>query len=224
MPLKRTIAVLFCCLLVFAGVGIAQNVTATIAGTVTDTSGAVVPNAKVTVTNTDQNAVIKTVNTDAGGNFSATYLPLGHYSVSIKAPNFQTFRQKGIELHVSDRYTLNAKLYVGTTAQQVTVEAGGLQVETQSATAAGLISGTQVRELALNGRNWEQLVTLTPGVSDGGNSDTLYVGAFAPQGTNLVTFSMNGGRREQNNYMIDGADNVDRGSNLTLLSFPSVDS
>src|SRR5262249_49897003 len=78
-------------------------------------------------------------------------------------------------------------------------------------------------ELALNGRNWEQLVTLNPGVSDAGNSDQIYVGAFAPQGTNLITFSMNGGRREENNFMIDGADNVDRGSNLTLLTFPSVD-
>jgi hypothetical protein len=223
MQLKRNIAVLFCCLLVFAGVGICQNVTATIAGTVTDNSGAVVPNAKVTVTNTDQNAVIKTVNTDSSGNFAATYLPLGHYSVSIEAPNFQTHTEKGIELHVSDRYTLNAKLGVGTTAEQVTVEAGGVQVETQSATAAGLISGTQVRELALNGRNWEQLVTLSPGVSDAGNSDQLYVGSFAPQGTNLVTFSINGGRREENNFMIDGADNIDRGSNLTLLAFPSVD-
>src|SRR5438045_3748106 len=223
MPLKRTIAVLFCCLLVFAGVGIAQNVTATISGTVTDNSGAVVPNAKVTVTNTDQNAVIKTVNTDSSGNYAATYLPLGHYSVSIDAPNFQTYTQKNIELHVSDRYTLNAKLEVGTTAQQVTVEAGGIQVETQSATAAGLISGTQVRELALNGRNWEQLVTLSPGVSDAGNSDQLYVGNFAPQGTNLVTFSINGGRREENNFLIDGADNIDRGSGLTLLAFPSVD-
>jgi len=68
-------------------------------------------------------------------------------------------------------------------------------------------------------------VTLIPGVSDGGNSDTLYVGAFAGRkARTMVTFSMNGGRREQNNYMIDGADNVDRGSNLTLLSFPSVDS
>src|SRR5437016_1265887 len=94
----------------------------------------------------------------------------------------------------------------------------------QSTQAAALVNGTQVRELALNGRNWAQLVFLNPGVSDAGNSDTLYVGAFAPQGTNLVTFSMNGGRREQNNFMIDGADNVDRGSNLTLLSFPSVDS
>jgi Carboxypeptidase regulatory-like domain len=223
MQLKRNIAVLFCCLLVFAGVGICQNVTATIAGTVTDNSGAVVPNAKVTVTNTDQNAVIKTVNTDASGNFAATYLPLGHYSVSIEAPNFQTHTEKGIELHVSDRYTLNAKLGVGTTAEQVTVEAGAIQVETQSATAAGLISGTQVRELALNGRNWEQLVTLSPGVSDAGNSDQIYVGSLAPQGTNLVTFAINGGRREENNFMIDGADNIDRGSNLTLLAFPSVD-
>ena len=98
MPLKRTIAVLFCCLLVFAGVGIAQDLTAPISGTVTDTSGALVPNAKVTVTNTDKNVAIKIINTDAGGNYVAPYLPIGHYSVKIEASGFQTYTQQNIEL------------------------------------------------------------------------------------------------------------------------------
>ena len=89
-------------------------------------------------------------------------------------------------------------------------------LQTQEASTGQVIQAKTINDTPLNGRNWEQLVTLTPGVSDGGNSDTLYVGAFAPQGTNLVTYSFNGGRREENNYLIDGADNVDRGSNLTL--------
>ena len=216
-------------LVVFLATGLcgpvsAQEITGSIIGTVTDSSGAAVAGAKVTIRNLDKNVVLRTVTTESNGQYLATYLPIGRYEVVAEAPSFKKSVYSNIVLNVADKLTINLALEVGSISETVTVDANPLQVELQSATAGGLINGTQVRELALNGRNWEQLVTLTPGVSDGGNSDTLYVGAFAPQGTNLVTFSMNGGRREQNNYMIDGADNVDRGSNLTLLSFPSVDS
>jgi len=201
-----------------------QVTTGSIAGTIRDSSGAVVPNATVTVTNTDTKVVVRTVKSLSGGDFSAPLLPIGHYSVAVEAQGFQKFVQDGIVLNASDKLTVNPTLAVGTASQQVNVQANALQVETQSTQAAGLVTGTQVRELALNGRNWEQLLTLTPGVNDAGNADQLYVGNFAPQGTNLVGFSVNGGRREENNYMLDGADNIDRGGNLTLLSFPSVDS
>lgn len=201
-----------------------QNVTGTISGTVVDAKGGVVPNAAVSVINADQNVAIRTVTTDDRGQYVAALLPVGRYNISIEAQGFKKAIRSGIVLNVDDRIPVNFTLDVGSISETVSVEADALHVDTQSVTPVGVISGVQVRELALNGRNWEQLVTLVPGVSDGGNSDTLYVGAFAPQGTNLVTFSMNGGRREQNNFMVDGADNVDRGSNLTLLSFPSVDS
>jgi len=206
------------------GIATAQETTGSILGTVTDSSGAAVAGAKVTIRSLDKNVVVRTLTVESSGQYLAAYLPVGRYEVVAEAPNFKKSIFSNIVLNVADKLTINLTLEVGSVNESVTVEANPLQVELQSVTPGGLINGTQVRELALNGRNWEQLVTLTPGVSDGGNSDTLYVGAFAPQGTNLVTFSMNGGRREQNNYMIDGADNVDRGSNLTLLSFPSVDS
>jgi hypothetical protein len=211
-------------LCICAAIASAQEITGSIVGAVTDSSGAAVAGAKVTIKNLDKNVVLRTVTTEANGQYLAAYLPVGSYEVVAEAPNFKKSVYSKIVLNVADKLTINLTLEVGSVSETIAVEANPLQVELQSVTAGGLINGTQVRELALNGRNWEQLVTLIPGVSDGGNSDTLYVGAFAPQGTNLVTFSMNGGRREQNNYMIDGADNVDRGSNLTLLSFPSVDS
>ena len=200
-----------------------QVTTGSIAGTVKDSSGAVVANANVNLTNTDTKVLVRTVKTLSGGEFSAPLLPIGHYSLEIEAPGFEKYVQSGIVLNASDKLTFNLALKVGSATQQVSVEADALQVETQSTQAAGLITGEQVRDLALSARNWEQLVSLVPGVSDAGNSDKLYVGAFAPQGTNLVTFSFDGGRREENNFMVDGADNIDRGSNLTLLSFPSVD-
>ena len=201
----------------------AQEITGSIAGTVKDSTGAVVPNAKVTITNTDKNAVVRTVTTDSGGYFSAPLLPLGHYSVGASSSGFKAVVRSGIVVDVGSKLTQNFELPVGTSGETVNVQADANQVELQSSSASGLINGTQVRELALNGRNWAQLMTLQPGVSDAGNADQLYVGAFAPQGTNLITFSLNGGRREENNYMVDGADNVDRGSNLTLLAFPSID-
>ena len=201
-----------------------QNVTGTILGTVTDSKGGALANATVTITNADQNIAIRTLTTDQQGQYVAPLLAVGRYRVTAEGPRFKRATQTGLVLNVNDKLAVNLALEVGAVSETVTVEANALHVDTETATPAGVISGLQVRELALNGRNWEQLVKLVPGVSDSGNSDTLYVGAFAPQGTNLVTFSMNGGRREENNYMIDGADNIDRGSNLTLLSFPSVDS
>lgn len=221
----RTLIVFVICLLVLATMPVAaQQVSGSMAGTIVDTSGAAVPNATVTIRNTDQNSVVRTLKSDKNGNYSAPLLPIGKYAVTVEAAGFKKFTHTNITLNEGDKLTIGASLQAGSVETEVTVEALGNEVETQSAQAASIISGTQVRELALNGRNWTQLMLLAPGVSDAGNSDQLYVGAFAPQGTNLVTFSLNGGRREHNNFMVDGADNVDRGSNLTLLSFPSVDS
>ena len=219
------VAVLCC----FGGTLTAQVTTGSIAGTVKDPQGAVVANANVTLINTDKNVVIRTVKTGGAGEFSAPLLPIGRYSLTVEAPGFQKYSQRDIVLNVSDHLTFFPVLTLGSTTETVSVESTANQVNLQSAQASTTISGTQVRELALNGRNWEQLVTLSPGVSDAGNADQIQVGALAPPvngqpGTNLVQFSLNGGRREENNYMIDGADNIDRGSALTLLSFPSVDS
>jgi hypothetical protein len=222
MPTGRILGVLLLMLLVSSCL-FAQEITGSIAGTVKDSTGAVVPNATVTVTNTDKNVVVRTVKSDSGGNFSAPLLPLGTYSVGVAASGFKAVVRSGIVVNVGSKLTQNFELPVGSGGETVNVQADATQVELQSSAASGLINGTQIRELALNGRNWAQLMILQPGVSDAGNFDQLYVGAFAPQGTNLITFSLNGGRREENNYMVDGADNVDRGSNLTLLAFPSID-
>lgn len=225
--IRFAVVAAICCWLCCAAVG--QVTTGTISGTVKDPQGAVVPKATVTLTSTEKNAVIRTLTTGGSGEFTAPLLPIGRYSLSVEAAGFQKYIQQDITLNVSDHLTFFPVLAVGAATQTVSVEATANQVNLQSAQASVIISGTQVRELALNGRNWEQLVTLAPGVSDGGNADQIYVGALAPPvngstGTNVVGFSLNGGRREENNFMIDGADNIDRGSALTLLSFPSVDS
>src|SRR6185437_9810818 len=211
-------------LLGFASATVAQVITGTISGTVKDSSGAVVPGATVTLTNTDKNIVVRTVKADAVGAYTAPLLPVGHYSVTAEANGFTKTSQSNVALDVNESLTVNFALQVGSTSQTVTVEAAPLQVDLQTAQAQTVITGTQIRELAINTRNYEQLVTLMPGVSTGLGSDQLYVGVSNPVGTsNQINFSINGGRPTQNEWNIDGADNVDRGANLTLLSYPSLD-
>src|SRR3954463_13197856 len=202
---------------------VSQETTGTIVGTVKESTGAILPNATVTVTNTDRNAVIRTVKTNSDGNYVAALLPVGHYSVSIAAPGFKTSTTNNLQLNVSDRLAVNATLAAGQVSEVVNVEAPALLVDTQSAAATGLIDGTQIKELALSARNYEEMVSLMPGVSSA-VSDTIYVGVETPgRGTNEIDFSINGSRFSQNNWTIDGADNVDRGGNFSLLNYPSVD-
>src|ERR1700746_436601 len=153
----------------FCGAAWAQEVTGSISGTVTDSSGAAVAGARVTIKSLDENVVVRTLTAEASGLYIAAYLPVGRYEVVAEAPNFKKSIFSNIVLNVANKLTINLTLDVGSVNETVTVESTPLQVELQSVTAGGLINGTQVRELALNGRNWEQLVTLIPGVSDGGN-------------------------------------------------------
>ncbi|MBV9145488.1 MAG: carboxypeptidase regulatory-like domain-containing protein, partial [Acidobacteria bacterium] len=188
-----------------------------------DPSGAVVPNAKVTLTDIDKSIAVRTSKTGTAGEFSFPSLPVGHYSVTVENKGFETFVQSGLTLNVNDKLTVLSTLRVGSENEKVTVEASGENVNLESAVATGVVTGTQIRELSMTSRNYMELVQLVPGTSNSGNSDQLFPGATAPLGTNLASIQVNGNRREENNWLVDGADNVDRGSNLTLLSFPSVD-
>jgi hypothetical protein len=208
------------------GAARAQEITGSIAGSVLDKSGGAVVNATVTIQNADRNdVVVRVLSTNSSGQFVGPYLPIGHYTLRAEAPGFKTTERRGITLDVNDHLTVDLTLEPGTISEKVTVEADVSPVELETATASGLITGTAIRELALNTRNYEQLVALTPGVSTGLASDQLYVGVTNPTGlSNQINFSVNGGRPTQNNWSVDGADNVDRGANLTLLTYPSVDS
>jgi hypothetical protein len=201
----------------------AQNVTGTILGTVSDSKGGVVPNVAVTITNADEKVIVRTVSTDDHGEFVVPLLPVGRYDVSAEIKGFKKAIRSGVVLNVDDRLAVNFSLEIGSVSESVSVEASALHVDTETATATGVISGIQLRELSLNSRNYAQLVLLVPGASDSGNASQIFPGATAPIGTNLMTYQINGNRREENNYQVDGADNMDRGSNLTLLSFPSID-
>ena len=210
----------------------AQEVSGSISGTVMDATGASVSGAVVTLTNTDRAYVERSLKTDKVGYYTASSLPLGNYSVTIAMKGFKTATVSGLVLHANDALKLDRKLAVGSASDTVSVVRNQAVLNLENGMSEGLVSGTQVRELPLVTRNYEQLLTLQPGVSYGSDTnDQLYMGVSSPSGmSNLALFSINGLRPTANNWTIDGADNVNRGgaapisgANQTLLAYPSVD-
>jgi len=210
----------------------AQEVSGSISGTVMDATGASVSGAVVTLTNTDRAYVERSLKTDKIGYYTASSLPLGNYSVTIAMKGFKTTTVSGLVLHANDALKLDRKLAVGSASDTVSVVANRAALNLENGMSEGLVSGTQVRELPLVTRNYEQLLTLQPGVSYGSDTnDQLYMGGSSPLGmTDLALFSINGLRPTANNWTIDGADNVNRGgassisgANMTPLAYPSVD-
>jgi hypothetical protein len=217
--------ILCACLLAAAGVSYlaAQDPSGTIGGTVLDPSGAAVSGAKITVTNTDRSQVIRHVTTEVAGTYAAPLLPIGHYELKIEATGFKTETRTGIVLNVNDDLRINVALQVGATTDTVEVKSQATIVELGTPASSTTIEGVQVRDLQLSTRNYEQLVGLMPGVT-ANSTDQLYIGNSAPAGTAAtIPYSISGNRNSANNWTVDGADNVDRGSNLTLMMFPSVD-
>ena len=153
-----------------------QAATATVQGTVTDASGAAVPDAKVTIKNAG-NGATSNATPNAQGRFTVSNLNPGAYDLDATKTGFQTAARKGVTLNVGAEVVIDFALQVGQQNQTVTVESTVNQVETTNATVGQLTDQRQMRELPLNGRNFEQLIQLTPGVNEIGAS-----GGFASSG------------------------------------------
>jgi hypothetical protein len=194
----------------------AQETTATLTGTVTDQTGAVLPGATVTARNTGTGWTKEVTSTDTG-RFTIPFLPVGEYDLTVALAGFQPYQAKGLALHVNDRLTVNATLGVGGQETAIEVSAAADMIQTTPAVQT-LMGATQVQELPLNNRNFVQLATLVPGVSSS-LADEVGIGL-----TNVVSISMAGARRNAVNWFVDGASNVDVGSNVTLLSTPTLES
>lgn len=195
----------------------AQELGATLSGTVSDASGAVVPGATVVVHNDATNQDVRTVTTNNTGNYTVSNLAASEYTVTVKSSGFQTFTANNVVLNVAEKRRLDMQLKPGQVSQTVEVTATNTPIQTTTAEQSGTITGTQVRQLALNNRNFEQLVLLQPGVANA-LPDKVGFGLG-----NSTSISINGAREGANNWTVDGADINDSGSNGTLLNTPSID-
>jgi len=199
----------------FALPGVAQE--ATIVGTVTDPSGAAVANATVTLTNNDT-GVQRTLPTNTDGQYVAPDLHIGHYTVTANATGFKIATERNITLNVGDRSRIDFKLEVGSTQEQVTVEANAIAVQTDTGEQSNVITGQQVTQLATNGRSLYELFALAPGAVSLQGSRV----AFTPVSGDS-TVSINGERAGHNLQLIDGGENLDRGGSSGSV-MPSIDS
>jgi hypothetical protein len=178
-----------------------------IEGTITDTSGGVVPGATLTITN-EETGVSQSGATSASGYYRFPALGGGLYTVRASLTGFKTVVQEHVRLQAAETKTINLALEVGTTEEQVTVRAAAPLIETAQGRVSGLIEESQVKQLPLVGRNFFNLVVLTPGVTGRATGGTQ---AYAQSNADLynnefgVNMNANGARAESNNFLIDSS-------------------
>jgi outer membrane receptor protein involved in Fe transport len=189
----------------------------TILGTVTDPSGAAVPDTIVRVTR-DNPPFRRETRTDAVGNFQIPLVPPGDYQIEFEKTGFQKVQIAAVNLSAAQQLRVDAQLLVGAVGETVKVEASSAQIDTASANIGATVYGKQVQELALNTRSFTQLMTLQPGVS----SSQAQQPGF---GSNTqVPFSFNGGQSSANNWTLDGGRNIDtfNGNNLAMVNLDAI--
>lgn len=187
----------------------AQNVYGVITGRVLDPSGAVVPNASVVAVNTGTAARFP-VTSSSDGLFTLPALPVGVYDLTVEAAGFQNFTMRGIRLQVNETIRVDANLNVGTSSETVTVVAEAVVVDTISPTLKAVVDQKRIEELPLNGRNPTQLMRLVVGTVADYRADTTS-GTTYP---GVTAVSVNGGRSNTTNFMLDGAQNNDHYTNV----------
>ena len=192
------------------------QINGSISGRVVNERDEVVPGASVTIASAEL-AITRATTSDQEGYFTAPNLPVGVYAVTVKAAGFADFKQENIKLDVGGAFNVNARLRIGGASEAITVTGDAYQtVNRETASVETLISGEQVRDLALNGRNWAQLLNLAPGASA--------INIDSQQGTNVrIDDTAINGLRRRTAPTIDGASNVDHGSVGTQVNNISVD-
>jgi hypothetical protein len=195
MRLRLTLAFLLCGVVSVA----AQTFRGTILGTVSDATGAVLSGAKVTARNTGT-GVQRSTQTSADGSYSIPELPIGTYEVTISQSGFQTYVTRAVEVSVASERRVDAQLRPGAVSERIEVSAESLpQVETTSNTLGNTYIANEIKDLPVNGRDYQKLIYLTPGISGSPDQITDSPGSFG-------IFSMNGARGRANNYLLDGTD------------------
>lgn len=209
MQRRMTTIRVLAALLLLSAAAHAQNVNGVITGRVLDPSGATVPNASVAAVNTGTAARFTTTSSDEGY-YTLPALPVGVYDIRVEAAGFQAFTVQGIRLQVNETIRVDASLVVGASTETVTVTAESVVVDTISPTLKAVVDQRRIEELPLNGRNPAQLMRLVVGTVADYRADTTS-GTTYPGSTAV---SVNGGRSNTTNFMLDGSQNIDHYTNV----------
>ena len=191
--------------------------TASVQGTVADPTGAAIPGAKVTFTNTETGTA-RTITTDGAGLYSIPNVPVGAYSLAVEAAGFQGFTQKGV-LEVGNNIQINPALTVGSSSEHVEVQATGTALETETSSFKQVVDQKRITELPLNGRQATQLVLVSGGAVAAPPNDINGSKAYA----NVPVIAVFGSQGTYNNYVLDGGTHTDTFTNINLpYPFPDA--
>src|SRR5260370_34797874 len=211
------------CSLFFVGPMLYGQANGSFSGTVTDKTGSVISGAKVTVAS-QGTGVYRESTTDASGHYLVPLLPVATYTLRVDSTGFQTVEQKDVRLQVDESRELDFTLAPASVTEKVEVSAAEVAVETTNATLGQVITSEQVADLPLNGRNFVQLATLTPGTTSSTNPNSFFTSAASSEAATRGSFSLSsGGSREQEtDWLLDGNDNnqLDEGG---IAIFSSID-
>ncbi len=220
---KKTLWMAAVCSLFFVGPMLYGQANGSFSGTVTDKTGSVISGAKVTVAS-QGTGVSRESTTDASGHYLVPLLPVATYTLRVDSTGFQTVEQKDVRLQVDESRELDFTLAPASVTEKVEVSAAEVAVETTNATLGQVITSEQVADLPLNGRNFVQLATLTPGTTSSTNPNSFFTSAASSEAATRGSFSLSsGGSREQEtDWLLDGNDNnqLDEGG---IAIFSSID-
>ncbi len=195
---------------------------ATIVGTVTDPSGAAVPNVRITVTNLETSLVHSAVTGDSG-QYAIPELKIGHYNAKAEASGFKIAEQKDLVLQVGDRARIDFQMQLGGAQETVTVEANAIRIQSDSGEQSNVITGQQISQIAVAGRSMYQLAALTPGASSAIGAGGMSSGVVNTPVGGDASVEFNGMRQNHNIYLLDGGEDDDRGGAGGMSIAPSSD-
>jgi Carboxypeptidase regulatory-like domain len=222
---KKTLWFLaFCSLLfLFLSPMVYGQANGSFSGTVTDKTGSVISGARVTITS-QETGVTRGTSTDSSGHYLVPLLPVATYTLRVESSGFQSVEQKNVRLQIDEGRELDFTLVPASVTENVEVSASQVAVETTNASLGQVITSEQVADLPLNGRNFTQLATLTPGTTTSTNPNSFFTMAASSEAATRGSFSLSsGGSREQEtDWLLDGNDNnqLDEGG---IAIFPDID-
>ena len=206
----------------FPAIAQSQESRATLSGTVTDPSGAALPNVSIAITNLESNAV-KKIQTNDAGQYVVPDLNIGHYRVTAELAGFKIAEQKNVVLQVGDRDRIDFQMQVGGTQETITVEANPVRVQTESGEQSNVITGQQISQIAVSGRSMYQLAALVPGASSQIGGGGMSAGVVNTPVGGDASVEFNGMRQNHNIYLLDGGEDDDRGGAGGMSIAPSSD-